>query len=81
MGNQYSMKLTAWAQAKQWSSTAITQHSPFSFSLLMVITIPQVTRFIQLCTIGSSLPAMGQLPPAPAIIQVPLLTPIVSLPL
>ena len=46
----------------------------------MVITIPQVTHFIQLCTIGSSLPAMGQLPLAPAITQVPLLTPIVSHP-
>ena len=46
----------------------------------MVITIPQVTHFIQLCTIGSSLPAMGQLPPAPAITQVPLHTPIVSHP-
>ena len=46
----------------------------------MVMTIPQVAHFIQLYTIGSSLPAMGQLPPAPAITRVPLLTPIVSHP-
>ena len=46
----------------------------------MMMTIPQVTHFTQLYTIGSSLPAMGQLPPAPAITQVPLLTPIVSHP-
>ena len=47
---------------------------------MVVVTIPQVTHFTQLYTIGSSLPAMGQLPPAPAITQVPLLTPIASHP-
>ena len=47
---------------------------------LMVMTIPQVTHFIELHTVGSSLPAMGQLPPAPAITRVPLLAPFVSHP-
>ena len=46
----------------------------------MVMTIPQAAHFIQLYTIGSRLSAMGQLPPAPAITRVPLLTPIVSHP-
>ena len=82
MGNQYSMKLTSWAQAKQWSSTAITQTSPFRLKKKEPIGFPLNGdhNSIQLCTIGSSLPAMGQLSPAPAITQVSLLTPIVSHP-